>query len=196
MKSQDFARFPHWQSTFWQRVLLLTSGKHLPGITNAACSDPHHRPPFHCMWAPITVMWAPVPLHVGTDYAMWAAITVNLKMLPTSQRNRCPHHSVLGAHMPTESLPTSTGIRNRISLEQRHYASTTINLRLAAVRRLAYEAADCGLLSADLAAGIRRVKDAKRLGAPVGNWLTAEQGKHLLSTADIASLRGKRDYAT
>ena len=86
--------------------------------------------------------------------------------------------------------------RHRISLEQRHYASTTINLRLAAVRRLAYEAADCGLLSADLAAGIRRVKDAKRLGAPVGNWLTAEQGKHLLSTADIASLRGKRDYAT
>ena len=86
--------------------------------------------------------------------------------------------------------------RYRISLEQRHYASTTINLRLAAVRRLAYEAADCGLLSADLAAGIRRVKGAKRLGVPVGNWLTAEQGKRLLSTADSVSLRGKRDYAT
>ena len=86
--------------------------------------------------------------------------------------------------------------RYRISLEQRHYASTTINLRLAAVRRLAYEAADCGLLSADLAAGIRRVKGAKRLGVPVGNWLTAEQGKRLLLTADSASLRGKRDYAT
>ncbi len=64
------------------------------------------------------------------------------------------------------------------------------------VRRLAYEAADCGLLSADLAAGIRRVKGAKRLGVPVGNWLTAEQGKRLLLTADSASLRGKRDYAT
>jgi site-specific recombinase XerD len=86
--------------------------------------------------------------------------------------------------------------RYRISLEQRHYASTTINLRLAAVRRLAYEAADCGLLSADLAAGIRRVKGAKRLGVPVGNWLTAEQCKHLLLTADRASLRGKREYAT
>src|SRR5579859_5170355 len=86
--------------------------------------------------------------------------------------------------------------RYRISLEQRHYASTTINLRLAAVRRLAYEAADCGLLSADLAAGIRRVKGAKRLGVPVGNWLTAEQGKRLLLTADSASLRDKRDYAT
>ncbi len=86
--------------------------------------------------------------------------------------------------------------RYRISLEQQHYASTTINLRLAAVRRLAYEAADCGLLSVDRAAGIRRVKGARRLGAPVGNWLTAEQGKRLLLTADRASLRGKRDYAT
>src|SRR5215470_7545219 len=53
--------------------------------------------------------------------------------------------------------------RYRISLEQQ-YAPSTINLRLAAVRRLAYEAADCGLLSPDLAAGIRRVKGARRLG--------------------------------
>lgn len=86
--------------------------------------------------------------------------------------------------------------RYRISLEQQRYASTTINLRLAAVRRLAYEAADCGLLSADLAAGIRRVKGAKRLGIPVGNWLSAEQGKRLLRTVDVGGLRGKRDYAT
>jgi integrase len=56
--------------------------------------------------------------------------------------------------------------------------------------------ADCGLLSADLAAGIRRVKGAKRLGVPVGNWLTAEQGKRLLLTADGETLREKRDYAT
>jgi site-specific recombinase XerD len=85
--------------------------------------------------------------------------------------------------------------RYRISLEQRHYAPSTINLRLAAVRRLAYEAADCGLLSADLAAGIRRVKGAKRLGVRVGNWLTAEQGKRLLMAANEASPRGRRNYA-
>ena len=71
--------------------------------------------------------------------------------------------------------------RYRISLEQRRYAPATINLRLAAVRRLAYEASDCGLLSPDLAAGIRRVKGAKRLGVRVGNWLSAEQGKTLIS---------------
>ena len=51
-------------------------------------------------------------------------------------------------------------------------------------------------LSADLAAGIRRVKGAKRLGMPVGNWLSAEQGKRFLRTVDVDSLRGKRDYAT
>jgi len=38
----------------------------------------------------------------------------------------------------------------------------TINLRLGAVRRLAYEAADCGLLSPDLGAAIRKVKASRR----------------------------------
>lgn len=38
-------------------------------------------------------------------------------------------------------------LRHRIHLEQQHYAPATINLRLAAVRRIAYEAADAGLLS-------------------------------------------------
>src|ERR1700676_4916439 len=86
-------------------------------------------------------------------------------------------------------------IRYRISLEQAQYASSTINLRLAAIRRLAYEAADCGLLSPDLAAGIRRVKGVKKQGMRIGNWLTAEQGKRLLAALDSGSLRGKRDYA-
>src|SRR3954451_11396724 len=58
--------------------------------------------------------------------------------------------------------------RYRIRLEQRHLAPTTINLRLAAVRRVAYEAADSGLLSPELAAGIRRVKGVRRIGIRLG----------------------------
>jgi hypothetical protein len=40
-------------------------------------------------------------------------------------------------------------LRYRSHLESRRLAPGTINLRLGAVRRLAYEAADCGLLSSD-----------------------------------------------
>ncbi len=79
--------------------------------------------------------------------------------------------------------------RYRIALEQHPYAPSTINLRLAAIRRLAYEASDCGLLSSDLAAGIRRVKGVRRLGVRVGNWLTAEEGKKLLDAESADTLR-------
>ena len=64
--------------------------------------------------------------------------------------------------------------RYRIFLENRHLAAGTINGRLAAFWRLAYEAADAGLLSPELAACIRRVKGAKKLGVRLGNWLTAQ----------------------
>jgi integrase len=87
-------------------------------------------------------------------------------------------------------------LRYRIYLEQKLYAPTTINLRLAAVRRVAFEAADSGLLSPELAAGIRRVKGVRRIGVRIGNRLTAEQGKRLLGSAARDSLRGKRNYAT
>jgi hypothetical protein len=70
-------------------------------------------------------------------------------------------------------------LRYRSHLESRQFAPRTINLRVGAVRRLADKAADCGLLSADLAAGIRRVKGAKKLGIRLGNWLMAEQGNAL-----------------
>jgi integrase len=66
---------------------------------------------------------------------------------------------------------------------------------LAAVRRLAYEAADTGLLRPDLAAGIRRVKGAKRVSVRLWNWLTAEQGRALLQAPDVQKLKGRRDRA-
>jgi len=86
-------------------------------------------------------------------------------------------------------------LRYRYHLEARQLAPATINLRLAAVRRLAYEASDNGLLSPDLAAGVRRVKGAKRLGMRIGNWLTPAQGKQLLGLPDVTSVKGSRNFA-
>ena len=71
---------------------------------------------------------------------------------------------------PRLSFNKAVVTRHRIHLESRQLAPGTINVRLAAVRRLAYEAADSGLLSPELAAGIRRVKGAqkKKLGVRLG----------------------------
>jgi len=86
-------------------------------------------------------------------------------------------------------------VRYRMYLESRHLAANTINQQLAAVRRLAHEAADAGLLSPELAAGISRVKGVKQLGFRSGNWLSAEQSSEVLKGACGDSMRAKRDYA-
>ena len=76
--------------------------------------------------------------------------------------------------------------------DSRNLAAGTLNVRLAAVRRLAHEAADAGLLSPELAAGIRRVKGVKKLGVRLGNWLSAKEARNLWQSPDAETLKGKR----
>lgn len=57
--------------------------------------------------------------------------------------------------------------------------------------RVAYEAADSGLLSPDPAASIRRVKGAKNFGVRLGNWLTANQRKALLGRQGLGTGRAQ-----
>src|SRR6266852_3247177 len=95
---------------------------------------------------------------------------------------------------PRLALNRIVVLRYRMHLESIPLAPGTINLRLAVVRRLAYEASDSGLLSPELVAGIRRGKGMKRLGQPGGNWLTVEEGQQLLARVR-GDLRGKRDAA-
>lgn len=123
-----------------------------------------------------------------------------LNSLPSLNSRRSYEHAIRDfiewyCSEPRLAFNKTVVTRYRIALEQRKYAPSTINLRLAAVRRLAYEASDCGLLSPDLAAGIRRVKGAKRLGVRVGNWLTVEQGKKLLAVSSGKNLRDVRNHA-
>ncbi len=83
----------------------------------------------------------------------------------------------------------------RVSLEDRRLGSSSIIIRMSAIRKLAAEAADNGLLAPELAAGISRVKSAKTQGIRVGNWLSLRQAQALLSAPDIATIRGLRDRA-
>jgi hypothetical protein len=52
----------------------------------------------------------------------------------------------------------------RVSLEERKLGSSSIIVRMSAIRKLAAEAADNGLPAPELAAGIARVKSAKTVG--------------------------------
>ena len=63
------------------------------------------------------------------------------------------------------------------------------------MRRLAHEAADSGLLSPELAAGISRVKGVGQLGFRAGNWWTLQQCSEVPKQAAAQTLRAKRDYA-
>src|SRR3972149_5682316 len=72
---------------------------------------------------------------------------------------------------PRLSFNRTVVLRYRNHLESRSLAPGTINVRLAAVRRLADEAADAGLLSPELAAGIRRGRGLMKLGVRLGKWL-------------------------
>jgi site-specific recombinase XerD len=83
----------------------------------------------------------------------------------------------------------------RVSLEARGLGSSSIIIRMSAIRKLAVEATDNGLLAPELAAGICRVKSAKSTGIRVGNWLSLRQAQTLLSAPDIATLKGLRDRA-
>src|SRR6185312_8944769 len=96
---------------------------------------------------------------------------------------------------PRLALNRTVVLRFRLYLESLGLAAGTVNQRLAAVRRLAYEAADSGLLSPELAAGIQRVKGAKKLGVRLGNWLTVDECQRLLRAPDEQTLKGKRDRA-
>jgi hypothetical protein len=57
---------------------------------------------------------------------------------------------------------------------------------------VAYEAADAGLLSPELAARIRRVKGVRRIGVRLGNSLTPEEGRRLLESAVLSPDRASR----
>jgi site-specific recombinase XerD len=123
-----------------------------------------------------------------------------LNSLPSQESRRGYRHAIEEfitwyCSEPRLSFNRTVVTRYRIHLESRQLAPGTINGRLAAVRRLAYEAADSGMLSPEIAAGIRRVKGPKNLGVRLGNWLTAEQARTLMQVPNCATLKGKRDRA-
>lgn len=83
----------------------------------------------------------------------------------------------------------------KLVLQDSGLAPSSINQKLSAIRRLALEAADNGLIDPELAAGITRVRGIHAAGTRTGAWLTIEQAQALIREPDTSTLKGMRDRA-
>jgi integrase len=101
------------------------------------------------------------------------------------------------AWVATRRLPFTKSTVNayRVELEASGLAPSSVNQKLSAIRKLATEAADNGLLDPHLADGVRRVRGAKRTGVRLGKWLDKKQAEDLLAAPDRHTTKGKRDRA-
>jgi site-specific recombinase XerD len=90
----------------------------------------------------------------------------------------------------------------REAMLQAGKSRSSINQALSAIRKLATEAADNGLVPPTLAYGVERVKGVKQEGVRAGNWLTAAEAEQLINTPvyrwqreEIPLLKAVRDQA-
>ncbi len=81
----------------------------------------------------------------------------------------------------------------RRELEAAELAPSSINQALAAVRKLAAEAADAGLLPDAVASAVAASKGVKVRGVRAGNWLTLDEAQRLIEAPNPATLAGQRD---
>ncbi len=82
----------------------------------------------------------------------------------------------------------------RASMLDRDLSASTINAKLAAVRKLVNEAKRVGVIGAEEASQMYDIPNIRQNGVRLGNWLTKEQARELLAVPDRCTLKGKRDY--
>ncbi|MDQ3816264.1 MAG: tyrosine-type recombinase/integrase [Acidobacteriota bacterium] len=85
--------------------------------------------------------------------------------------------------------------RYAAELREAGMAPSSVNQRLSAIRKLAAEAVDNGVLDPQVGSGIQAVKGARREGRHTGNWLTREEAQTWLNAPDKRTIKGRRDRA-
>ena len=83
----------------------------------------------------------------------------------------------------------------RAEMLARGLSAGTVNLRLSAIRKLAAEASDNGLIDPVIAAGISRTPGVKQSGTKTGTWLDKQQALEVLAAPDGGRLIDLRNRA-
>lgn len=94
----------------------------------------------------------------------------------------------------SQGLSRALLMEYRAAMVEKKLSASTVNVRLSAVRKLVGEAQRNGIIDAEEAANIAGVPNLSQKGTRLGNWLTREQAKELLTVPDRSKLKGKRDY--
>jgi integrase len=115
---------------------------------------------------------------------------------PHTRRNYAKAIDDLYAHCRERRQPLSRLLLNEYhaTMSERGLSPSTINVRLSTVRKLVGEARRCGLLGSEAAAELADVPNLREQGTRLGNWLTREQARELLTVPDRETLKGKRDH--
>jgi site-specific recombinase XerC len=126
----------------------------------------------------------------------WSSIPFP-RRIPNERTRERSNISRGGRKKKGRELPSAKALvqRYRSRLEENGLAPSSINVQLAALRKLAMEAADNGLLDPAVASAIGRVKGAVQKGKRIGRWRTREEASALLRDSGEDGLKAKRDCA-
>lgn len=126
--------------------------------------------------------------------AIYQLATITCQSLPSAQSRR-----IYASHL-AKFLKGCDGQLNRDSLQkyllrarEDDAGPSTLRQALAAIRKLAIEAHERGLLPELDFQGILTIKVKGQQGVRSGNWLTLEQLKQLIALPDTSTMVGKRD---
>ena len=81
------------------------------------------------------------------------------------------------------------------ALQDEGVGESSINLRLAAIRKLAREASELQIWPDTVTAAFASVKNIPQRGVRTGNWLSLEQAQQLINAPDISTPIGLRNRA-
>ena len=139
-----------------------------------------------------------VPVRVSRTEEFQAIVSLVTDALRSEHSKRAYAHAIkefVGWMRADDSLLFSKGIVQAYvtRLQRQGLAPSSVNLRLSAIRKLAREGADNGLVAQDIAAAIERIHGVRVAGVRFGNWLSKRQAERLLALPDKNSNKGKRD---
>jgi len=118
-----------------------------------------------------------------------------------SERTRRDYRRALAAFLSwyqvegQQGLSKATVQAHVTYLRREGVPDSSINQRLSAIRLLALEAADNGLIEESAAQAIKRIPNIKRQGRKLGNWLTKAQAEQMINAPATETVKGLRDRA-